>query len=61
MLKCKKCGKCYIQHGIKCVYLTKDNLCSIYNNRIGRITHKIRGNFYACFSVEDNPHLCKNP
>jgi Fe-S-cluster containining protein len=41
--RCLKCGQCcryvirdgnkFIKTGIPCIYLTKDNLCSIYEHR----------------------------
>jgi len=31
--KCKKCGSCCNRNGIRCPYLTSDNLCSVYDNR----------------------------
>ena len=44
--KCLRCGKCchlgiysgngeVVRTGISCMYLTKDNLCSVYSHRPG--------------------------
>jgi Fe-S-cluster containining protein len=33
--KCLRCGKCcYIDNtNIRCIYLTEENICSVYDNR----------------------------
>lgn len=53
--KCKRCGKCcmiYTIEGIwkKCRFLTPDNLCSIYKDRIGTFLSdpKKKGIYFFC-------------
>ena len=31
--ECKQCGKCCVIMGVKCPFLSKDNLCGIYGFR----------------------------
>ena len=63
MTECKKCGRCchFLIDGkiVKCPHLTKDNLCDIYDERLGKVIFKRDKEIFYCTLRTNLPYDCK--